>query len=111
MTYLQPQMLKLELPIGSIGAICRKYDVLRLDVFGSVLREDFGPESDVDFLVQFRGDDAGPWMGKLSDIEQEISQLIGRKAEVVSRPAVEESENYLRRRHILDSARTIYVAG
>lgn len=81
-----------------------------MDVFGSVLREEFGPHSDVDFLVRFQNDDAGPWAGKLTDLAQEISALIGRKVDMVSRPAVEQSENYLRRRHILGTAKVIYVA-
>ena len=108
MTLLKQESIKLDLPLERIAAICRKYRVLELDIFGSILRDDFGPDSDVDFLVRFQNDDAGPWMGKLAGLEQEISQLIGRKVDVVSRPAVEESENYLRRRHILLSARTIY---
>jgi len=110
MTLLKPETAKINLPLEPIAAICRKYDVQELDVFGSVLREDFGPHSDVDFLVRFQNDDAGPWGGKLTDLAEEIAELIGRKVDMVSRPAVEESENYLRRRHILGSAKAIYVA-
>ncbi len=111
MTLLKPEAARIDLPLEALAAICRKYDVQQLDVFGSALREDFGPHSDVDFLVRFRNDDAGEWMGKLTDLEREISQLLGRKVDVVSRPAVEESQNYLRRRHILATAKVIYVAG
>ena len=110
MTLLKPNTVKLDLPLEAIAAICRRYGVQELAVFGSVLRDDFGPDSDVDFLVRFQNDDAGPWMGKLEDLARDISELVGRKVDVVSWPAVEESENYLRRRHILSSARAIYVA-
>jgi predicted nucleotidyltransferase len=110
MTLLKPEAARIDLPLQALAVICRKYDVAELDVFGSVLREDFGPDSDVDFLVRFRNDDAGAWMGKLTDLEEEISRLLGRKVDVVSRPAVEESQNYLRRRHILTTAKVIYVA-
>jgi uncharacterized protein len=102
--------LRIELPLEAIEALCRKHGVAELSVFGSVLRNDFGPESDVDFLVRFKNDDAGPWMGKFIDLEQELSALLGRKVDVVDRGGVEQSENYLRRRHILSSARAIYVA-
>ena len=98
------------LPVDSIAAACRKYDVAELSVFGSILRDDFGPDSDVDFLVVFRNDDYGPWMGKLTDLEDELSSLLGRKVELVSKRGIEQSDNYIRRRHILSSARPIYVA-
>ena len=109
-TLTKPQALHIDLPMEAIEALCRKYDVEELSVCGSVLRDDFRSDSDVDFLVRFRNDDAGAWMGKLTDLEGEISRVLGRKVDVVSRPAVEQSENYLRRKHILGSVRTIYVA-
>ena len=79
-------------------------------LIGSVLRDDFRPDSDIDFLVRFQNDDFGPWMGKLLDLEEGLSKLLGRKVDVVTRGAVEQSENYLRRTHILGNARVIYVA-
>jgi len=45
----------------------------------SFLRNDFGPESDIDLLVIFQDDDYGPWMGKLLQMEDELSALLGRK--------------------------------
>ncbi len=109
-TLTQPQALRIPLPLEAIAAICRKHDVEELSIFGSVLREDFRPDSDVDFLVRFRNNDAGPWMGKFADMERELSELLGRKVDVVDRAGVEQSENYLRRKHILRAARVIYVA-
>lgn len=102
---------KVALPLDRIADLCRKYGVADLAVFGSTLRDDFRPDSDVDFLVSFQHDDYGPWMSKLTDLEAELSVLIGRKADVVSKTGVERSENYIRRRHILSSARPVYVAG
>jgi uncharacterized protein len=109
MTYTAPS-LKIDLPLDTIESLCRKYGVEELSVFGSVLRDDFRPDSDVDFLVRFKNNDAGPWMSKFSDMEHELSQLLGRKVDVVDRGGIEQSENYLRRRHVLDSAKVIYVA-
>jgi uncharacterized protein len=102
--------LRIELPLEEIDALCRKYGVEALWVFGSVLRDDFGPDSDVDFLVRFKNNDAGFWLSKFTDLEAELSKLLGREVDVVDRGGVEQSENYLRRRHILTSARAIYAA-
>lgn len=110
MTVTQPENLRVALPLEQIAAICEKYGVAELSVFGSALREDFRSDSDVDFIVQFLNDDAGAWSGKFADLENALSTLLGRKVDVASRRAIEQSENYLRRKHILKSARIIYVA-
>lgn len=99
-----------ELPAEVISDVCRKHDVEELSLFGSVLRDDFEPDSDLDFLVVFKDNDAGPWMSKFMDLEEELSQVLGRRVDVVDKRGVEQSENYIRRRHILSSARVIYVA-
>ena len=57
--------IRIPLPIDKIADLCERYGVDRLEVFGSVLRDDVGPDSDVDFLVVFRDDDYGPWLSKL----------------------------------------------
>jgi len=101
----------LDLSTGAIADLCRKYGVEELAIFGSVLRDDFQADSDLDFLVVFEDDDYGPWMGKLTELEEDLSGLLGRKVDLVSKRAIEQSENYIRRRHILDSAKVIYVAG
>ena len=91
-----------------IAELCRKYHVLELSVFGSLLRDDFGPESDIDFLVAFQGDDYGPWMGKLQRMEEELSSLLGREVELVPKESVIQSENWIRRNEILATAQVIY---
>ena len=90
--------------------VCRRFHVQELAVFGSVLRDDFQVDSDVDFLVTFQNNDVGPWMSNLTGLEESLTQLLGRKADVVDKPSVEQSENYIRRKHILQSARVLYVA-
>jgi len=52
--------LRVELPFEAIAEVCRRLGVSELAVFGSALRNDFRPDSDVDFLVRFRNDDPGP---------------------------------------------------
>jgi uncharacterized protein len=110
MTLTKPDNIRVDLPLEQIVQVCRKYDVVELEIFGSALRDDLRPDSDIDFLVVFRNDDAGPWMGKYTDMEQELTSLLGRRVDVVSRRAVEQSDNYLRRRHILRTARLVYAA-
>jgi uncharacterized protein len=96
------------LPRDRINALCEKYRVEELSVFGSVLREDFGPECDIDFLVVFRDDDVGPWMSKVLDLEKDLSTLLGRKVDLVMKGGIEQSSNLVNRRAILDTAQVIY---
>lgn len=97
-----------DLPCEAIAELCRKHGVKELAVFGSALRDDFTANSDVDFLVQFLNDDAGPWMSKYQALEEELSHLVHRKVDLVSRRAVEQNPNWLIRRAILNSARVLY---
>ena len=78
-------------------------------MFGSALREDFGPESDVDLLVTFEPD-ANWGLFEQSTMEGELGTMLGRKVDLVSRRAIERSENWIRRRAILDSAEAVHVA-
>jgi uncharacterized protein len=101
----------LPIPYDDVADVCRKFDVEELSIFGSALRPaDFGPGSDVDLLVKVRNDDYGPWACKLDDMERELSALIGRRVELTTRPAVEQSDNPIRKRHILSTRQVIYVA-
>jgi predicted nucleotidyltransferase len=102
--------LRIAVPQNEIEAFCRRHRIRRLSLFGSVLRDDFNPESDVDVLVDFeQGVDLG--LLEIISIENELSEILGRKADLVDREEVEESGNYLRRREILGTAETVYVAG
>jgi uncharacterized protein len=68
----------INLPEPEIADFCRKHEVLRLSVFGSILTDDFRPESDVDVLVEFapRG---GPSLFGFASMEIELSMLLGRE--------------------------------
>jgi len=99
---------QVDLPLEQIAELCRKYGVTELAVFGSVLREDFSPDSDIDFLVTFENDDPGPWLNRLTGLEGEFGALLGRKVDVVHRRGIEQSRNWIRRSAILDSAIVIY---
>lgn len=67
---------KINIPKDKIAEFCRRNRIHRLALFGSVLREDFGPESDVDVLVEFEPD-ARVGFFDLYDMEQELAHLLG----------------------------------
>ena len=88
---------------------CRRNHIRTLAFFGSVLRDDFRPDSDVDLLGEF-DTEYTPSIDDLLAMQEELSRLLCKKVDLVERRAVERSENYIRRRHILQSAETVYVA-
>ena len=92
-----------------LAEYCQANGIARLDLFGSALRGDFGPESDIDLLVQFKPDRI-PGLFDFVRIEQEFADLFGRKVDLISRTGIERSRNYIRRAEILGSAETIYTA-
>ena len=97
------------LPMDKLEAFCAKWKITELAVFGSVLRDDFRPDSDVDFLATFARD--AQWsLFHLVDIKEELEVMMGRPADLVDRRGVERSKNYIRRRGILASAEIIFVA-
>ena len=99
---------RIEVPRDRIQAFCRKWKVTELCLFGSVLRDDFGPDSDVDVLVTF-ADDARWGLFDLGRMEDELRDLFGREVDLVTRRAVDESRNWIRRQHILDHLETVYA--
>jgi predicted nucleotidyltransferase len=99
----------IDLPQASIEEFCRRWNVARLELFGSVLREDFRPDSDVDFLVTFAPGSRRS-LFDLVTMETQLAEIVGRKVDLVSRRGVEQSRNWLRRKKILESAELFYAA-
>jgi predicted nucleotidyltransferase len=94
---------------SELSTFCRRWKIRELAAFGSVLREDFRIDSDVDLLVSF--DPEAAWgLFDQAQMEDELSGILGRKVDLVSRRAVERSPNWIRRKAILESAETIHVA-
>lgn len=79
-------------------------------MFGSAVRDDFRPDSDVDFLVKFENDDAGPWMSHLTGLQQDLARLLDRPVDVLDWTAIEKSRNPFRRRGILEGRMLLYVS-
>ncbi len=100
---------RLEVPDQAIALFCQKWRIRELALFGSVLRDDFGPESDVDVLVRF--EEPVRWgLFDIAHMEEDLAGIFGRKVDLIDRIAVEKSPNYIRRRAILGSAQTFYAA-
>jgi len=100
---------KLDIEPAEIERFCQKWQVTELALFGSALRDDFRTNSDVGLSVSFAKD--ATWsLFDLVTMEDELSTLLGREVDLVERSALEHSENYIRRRHILASAEPFYVA-
>lgn len=93
----------------ALGAFCARWPIQRLELFGSALRDDFGPQSDLDFLVVYTPG-ASVTLIDEAQMEIELEELLGRSVDLVSRHAVESSENWIRRKAILESAVPVYVA-
>jgi hypothetical protein len=102
-------LARLHVTHEQIAAFCQKWQIVRLELFGSVLRDDFDDQSDVDVLVTFAAG-ARVSLFRLVTAEEELKSLAGRSIDLVERQSVEESPNWIRRRSILDSTRIIYAA-
>ena len=99
----------IEMPSDRIAAFCKRWQILELALFGSVLRDDFGPGSDIDVLARF-DPKARHTLLDIVQIQDELSSMLGHKADLTERAAIEQSQNYIRREAILESAETIYAA-
>lgn len=99
---------RIGVPHERIVDFCRRWHVLELALFGSVLRDDFGPESDVDVLVSFDPENTPSLLDHV-EMQDELAELFARPVDLVSRRGVERSENPFWKRSILGSARVVYA--
>lgn len=102
-------MPQIEVDRERIAAFCQENHIRRLALFGSVLRADFRPDSDVDVLVEFEPAARHTLFG-LARMERELAEIFGREVDLVERTSVEQSKNYIRRKEILGSAEVIHAA-
>ena len=97
---------RIRIDYDRIAAFCRRWNVIELSLFGSVVREDFRPDSDVDVLVTF-GPDA-PWhLMHLVEMREELEQIFGREVDLVEKTAL---RNPFRRHEILTTMQPLYAA-
>lgn len=74
-------LLNIKLPKSALSLFCQRHHIRKLSIFGSVLRDDFNSESDIDFLAEFEPEHV-PGLIRLAGIELELSDLIQRKADL-----------------------------
>ena len=101
-------MAQLQIPQDRVADFCRRHRIRELALFGSVLREDFRPDSDVDILVEFEPE-AHHGLFALARMQSELEEILGRRVDLVERSAIANSRNYIRRKAILSSAETVYA--
>lgn len=98
--------LQIDMPKESLAEFCRRWKIVELSLFGSVLRDDFSPDSDIDVLVTFETD-AG-WSGfDLVDMTDELQAIFDRKVDLVEKSAI---RNPFRRKRIMDHNEVVYAA-
>src|SRR5829696_3811815 len=96
----EPPRTGIPLPMEQIETFCRKWDLVEFSLFGSVLRDDFGPESDVDVLVRF-DPSARPSLLTLARMERELEGVLGRRVDLLQWEGVEQTRNPYFRRSIM----------
>ena len=97
---------KIEIQQDKIEDFCRRWKIKEFSLFGSVLREDFGPDSDVDVLVSFE-EDAGWSLYDFVDMIEELKAIFGREVDLVERSAL---RNPFRRHTILKTKEVLFAA-
>lgn len=98
---------RLAITSDQLAEFCQRYAIRELALFGSVLRDDFHANSDIDFLVSFQPD-AKVSLINLIGIEDELKELLHRKVDLITKKAIENSSNWIRREAILSTAQVIY---
>lgn len=97
---------RLGIDCAALSALCRRWRIQEMAFFGSVLREEFRSDSDVDCLVTF--DPGAPWdLWDFTRLEEELSRLLGRKADVVETSAL---RNPFFRHEVLRTREVVYAA-
>jgi uncharacterized protein len=101
--------LAMPLPMDAIANFCKKWGIVKLSVFGSILRDDFRPDSDVDFLAEFDPSRRYTFSNRF-DMEVELGKLLGRRVDIVSEANIRRSPNWIRKEAILSTAECIIHA-
>jgi len=95
----------IDIPLEELAELCRRYHVRELALFGSVLRDDFREQSDIDVLVEFDADAPVGFIEHFG-LQEELSRLLGRDVDLISKRGLKPAI----RRSVLDSALVLYAA-
>ena len=91
------------IPTAQVAAFCQRHSIHKLALFGSVLRDDFGPDSDIDILVEFEPDARVDFFD-MASMEMELTDMLGRKVDLRT---PQELSRYFRQK-VLDTAQVVY---
>jgi len=100
---------RLNLTPEHLADFCKQHHILELSLFGSILRDAFRPDSDIDMLVVF-DHRANPHLSlmDLVGIEYQLEEMVGRKVDFIEKRSIIDSDNWIRRKNILNTAQVIY---
>ncbi|MEL6552906.1 MAG: nucleotidyltransferase domain-containing protein [Cyanobacteria bacterium J06621_11] len=96
------------LPKDAIADFCDRWKIDELYLFGSILRDDFHSDSDVDVLVTFSPDSHWGW--EIVSMKDELEEIFHRKVDFLTKKSIEDSKNWIRQKEILSTARLFYAA-
>jgi predicted nucleotidyltransferase len=108
--HLAMQAGHIEIDDEKLRTFCEKWGIAELAIFGSVLRDDFRPDSDIDFLVTWKAGKRPRSYFEVFPIKDELAGVVGRDVDLIERRSAEQIRNPYRRRNILSTAATIYAA-
>jgi len=100
---------RLRIPRKKIADFCKRWKVSEFAIFGSALRADFRPDSDIDVLVSFAPGAKVP-LCDMVPMQDELKQIFSRDVDLISKRGLETSRKYLRHKAILKSAQVIHAA-
>ena len=98
----------LALPIEQINKFCQQWHIIELSLFGSILRDDFHADSDIDILVAFAPTANWSLLDR-AQMQEELETLLSKRVDLISKRAIDRSSNPIRRPEILSTSQTIYV--
>lgn len=97
---------RIPIDVAAVDEFCARWKVKELYFFGSVLRDDFRADSDVDVMVVF--EDGTTWGTEMVRMKEDLAEILGRKVDLTTKKAVEETRNWVRRRAILEGAELVH---
>lgn len=98
---------RLGLSSQDVATFCQQWDIAKMALFGSILRDDFRADSDIDLLITF-APDARQGLLTLAKIKHELESRLQRPIDLVPEASIQMSDNWIRQRDILSTAQTIY---
>jgi len=101
-------ILRISFPVAQLASFCRRWSIARLDVFGSALRDDFRPDSDVDLLATYAPEARWSLLDRVR-MKFELEAMLGREVDLLNRRALEKAKTNGRAAAILAQAQPLYV--